>query len=211
MNIFQELKLLKQLHNLINQIQKGQPMKWIPTLVTFVLSIIGMSDSAIQTFVSHHPMSAVIFAAVYAIVKGLLASPLGQGVPAPSAKTVAMILFVCLIVSSAHAQAPDAPLPQNVYAAGVSTTTVLVLPSLVLPCTHAWLMMEAVLMRSLWWMHFPRQFTPSPSIRILGLVLPKRSSQSAKLPSLCLPVLGSRSMEPTPDGLGLQALSPQCQ
>ena len=53
-------------------------MKWIPTVVTVVLGLAGAFTPQIESLVSSHPASAVIFAAVYAVVKGLLNTPLGK-------------------------------------------------------------------------------------------------------------------------------------
>jgi hypothetical protein len=55
-------------------------MKWIPTIVTVVLGLVGAFNPQVQSLVVNHPSSAAVFAAIYAVVKGLAASPLGKGV-----------------------------------------------------------------------------------------------------------------------------------
>lgn len=55
-------------------------MKWIPTIVTVVLGLAGAFTPQIQGLVSAHPATATVFAAIYAVVKGLLNTPLGHSV-----------------------------------------------------------------------------------------------------------------------------------
>ena len=52
--------------------------KWIPTIVTLVLTIAGMLTPQIQAALAHHPEYAMLVAGVYAILKGLAPSPVAD-------------------------------------------------------------------------------------------------------------------------------------
>jgi hypothetical protein len=49
--------------------------KWIPVLITVGGTIISMLTPAIQHFWSTHPETTVLIAGIWAVVKGLLPSP----------------------------------------------------------------------------------------------------------------------------------------
>lgn len=49
--------------------------KWLPTIVTLIVTLIGVFTPQVEAFVSAHPAVAALLAGVYAIVKGLLPSP----------------------------------------------------------------------------------------------------------------------------------------
>lgn len=49
--------------------------KWVPTIVTLALTMIGMFDGPIKAALSAHPTWGLAIAGVYAIVKGLAPSP----------------------------------------------------------------------------------------------------------------------------------------
>lgn len=50
-------------------------MKWIPTIVTVILALAGALTPQISAFVTAHPEAATILAGVYAVIKGLMPSP----------------------------------------------------------------------------------------------------------------------------------------
>jgi len=49
--------------------------KWVPTIVTLALTMIGMFDGPIKVALSAHPALGLAIAGVYAILKGLAPSP----------------------------------------------------------------------------------------------------------------------------------------
>ena len=53
-------------------------MQWLPTAITAFLGILAAFSEPIQGFISAHPMAGVVLGAVYAIVKGLLPSPVAK-------------------------------------------------------------------------------------------------------------------------------------
>lgn len=53
--------------------------KWIPTVVTAVLAAIGVLTPQIQALLAAHPSVGILLGAVYAVVKGLLPSPIAPG------------------------------------------------------------------------------------------------------------------------------------
>lgn len=54
-------------------------VKWLPTVVTVVLGLAAMFTAPVQAFLVAHPQAAALLAAVYAIVKGLMPSPVSNG------------------------------------------------------------------------------------------------------------------------------------
>lgn len=50
-------------------------MAWIPTVVTAILGVVAAFSPQIQDVLSAHPAISVVLGAVYAIIKGLLPSP----------------------------------------------------------------------------------------------------------------------------------------
>lgn len=52
--------------------------KWLPALVTLVVTVVGALVEPIQAAIVAHPSVAVIVGGVYAIAKLLVPSPLGK-------------------------------------------------------------------------------------------------------------------------------------
>jgi hypothetical protein len=52
--------------------------KWVPTIVTLLLTIAGMFAAPIQAALSAHPTIGLLLGGIYAIIKGLLPSPVTQ-------------------------------------------------------------------------------------------------------------------------------------
>jgi len=50
--------------------------KWLPTITTIILGVIGSFTPQIQDAIAHHPGVALVLGTGYAILKGLLQSPL---------------------------------------------------------------------------------------------------------------------------------------
>ena len=49
--------------------------KWVPTIVTLALTMVGVFSTQIQAALSAHPTWGLAIAGVYAILKGLAPSP----------------------------------------------------------------------------------------------------------------------------------------
>ena len=52
--------------------------KWIPTVVTLLGTIISVMTPAILNYEKVHPQVVLILAGIYAIIKGLLPSPVSN-------------------------------------------------------------------------------------------------------------------------------------
>jgi len=53
----------------------GSYTKWLPTVITLVLTLIGILTPAIQHYLSAHPAASTVLVGIYALIKGLLPSP----------------------------------------------------------------------------------------------------------------------------------------
>lgn len=51
-------------------------LKWVPTLTTAILAFIAVYSTNIQNFEKGHARTAIILTAIYAVIKGLLPSPI---------------------------------------------------------------------------------------------------------------------------------------
>ena len=49
--------------------------KWIPIAVTILLALVGALTPQINAYVAAHPAAAMVIAGVYAVLKGLMPSP----------------------------------------------------------------------------------------------------------------------------------------
>lgn len=103
--------------------------KWLPTLVTLVLGLLGAFEPSIQAYVSAHPQSAVVLGAIYALIKGLAASPVFNNAAKPNVKAASALVFALLIFGisrRAHAQTatpPENPAPTSLFTSSMFSLT----------------------------------------------------------------------------------------
>lgn len=76
MGLVRDLKLLRAVDKFIDDVKKGKNMvAWIPSFVTLALTIAGLFNAPIQSFISSHPTAGIAIGGIYAVLKGLLPSP----------------------------------------------------------------------------------------------------------------------------------------
>ena len=51
---------------------------WVPTAITVGLALLSALEPTINSYVAAHPQQAVLLAGVWAILKGLMKSPVGK-------------------------------------------------------------------------------------------------------------------------------------
>jgi len=52
--------------------------KWVPTIITVIVTVLGAFTPDIQAYVAHHPEAGVLVAGLYAFIKGLTPSPVAK-------------------------------------------------------------------------------------------------------------------------------------
>jgi hypothetical protein len=77
--MLRDVKLLRAVNRFDSELTQGGTInmtKFIPSVVTLVLTAASLFSTEIQTFVAGHATIATVIAGVYALIKGLLPSPL---------------------------------------------------------------------------------------------------------------------------------------
>lgn len=77
MNPIKLIKLLSAYHKFEESVEKD-PMKWLPSVITLCVTAVGLFQPDLQSYVGTHPQVAVAVGGIYAIVKGLLPSPVSS-------------------------------------------------------------------------------------------------------------------------------------
>lgn len=80
MGMLRNLKLLRAVDRAGSEISqaKGDMKKIIPSLVTLAATAVTLFTPELQALLVAHPAAATVFAGIYALIKGLLPSPIAQ-------------------------------------------------------------------------------------------------------------------------------------
>lgn len=52
--------------------------KWLPALITVLLTVVGALAEPIKLFVASHPLASIILGGVYALLKLFITSPIAK-------------------------------------------------------------------------------------------------------------------------------------
>ena len=80
MGMIRNLKLLRAVDKFTNEVrkEKGDMKKIIPSLVTLTATAVSLFSPEIQAYIGGHAAVATVVAGIYALIKGLLPSPVAK-------------------------------------------------------------------------------------------------------------------------------------